>query len=525
MQTPSSSVSSSSGEGEHVTGKDKSSRVPLDYFRGSSKSKWIAALVVTCVVVAGLVASLASGYWRELSSPGKLHTVHAAWEQDCSACHAVLQPTSSRNGLRATLGAVSDQLCQKCHEGPPHHGAHEGTCASCHVEHRGRHSQLALVPDSRCTNCHADLAAHLPEPLSRNEPWYANHITSFVRDHPQFHLGADGHRQPLGKTLDPGALKFNHQAHLTAGVRLSKKDGGGWTLGHIEDPSLRERYRKEQPPGKDKDTDLVQLDCASCHQLDATDAPTPGPGQGPALRTTGYYLQPTSYEQHCKACHPLTFRPDLLEVEVPHLLQPPQVRRFLWGVFTEQEVKDKGQDKKPLTDRPLPGQNLTRLEKEARERIKGKVAQAEKFLFQEDLGKAVNFMFTGKTTCGLCHFYKEKPGDQTPVTIRPVNVPQVWYPHARFSHKAHRAVQCQDCHDGASKSTKSSDILLPGIENCRTCHAPSSSVAGEKRGGVRHDCATCHRYHQGEVAEAGPGTKARGVKERRPWQEFLAPGK
>src|SRR5262249_46312805 len=131
------------------------------------------------------------------------------------------------------------------------------------------------------------------------------------------------------------------------------------------------------------------------------------------------------------------------------------------------------------------------------------------------------FVFEGKTTCGLCHLYESRPGGKAPAPIRPVNVPPVWYTHGRFSHQAHRALGWLECHEGAEKSTKNTDGLLPGVKNCQTCHAGAATRGGGKQGGVRHDCVTCHRYHNGDSPEAGLGAAARGAKARRTVREFL----
>jgi hypothetical protein len=450
--------------------------------------------------------------------------VHAAWDNDCSVCHLPLTPTSSHNGLQKWLGTgdVSDKLCIHCHAGTPHHPHHvkEGeipACASCHIEHRGRTSMLSKVPDSTCTQCHANLSAHTKDGTTV----YANTVTRFDRDHPQFRIGERGKRQELGPTaLDPGKLRFNHEAHLRSGVRYADNDAGGWKLEDIKDPELRKRYMKEQ--GSTNPKDLVQLDCVSCHQLDTTDAPQVRPKQEGLPRASGEYMLPVNYDQHCKACHPLTFSPDLPNVQIPHHLQPADVRRFLWGVYASQEAK--AIEKKATTDRPLPGLNISREQKEARERIGKNVASVESFLFQTDLKKALQFVFTGKTTCGLCHTDKPASGEQVPKEIAPPNIPQLWFPHGKFSHLAHRAVECLTCHD-AKKSKDSKEILLPGIANCRDCHSKSRFENGEKRGGVRYDCTTCHRYHQGDVPEAGLGARARGPAKPRKIDEFLNPEK
>src|ERR1700722_18127032 len=164
-----------------LSGKDKAARVPLDYFRKTGSGRKIAVVIALGVVGVGLLVSLAFGWWRDLASPGQLNWVHSAWEHDCSVCHEPLKPTSSRNGLHTTLaaGKVSDQLCMNCHAGTPHHPNHVkteeiGSCASCHMEHRGRQSMLSKLPDHNCIRCHANLKEH-----SVALSGYAEHVSRF----------------------------------------------------------------------------------------------------------------------------------------------------------------------------------------------------------------------------------------------------------------------------------------------------------------------------------------------------------
>jgi hypothetical protein len=38
--------------------------------------------------------------------------------------------------------------------------------------------------------------------------------------------------------------------------------------------------------------------------------------------------------------------------------------------------------------------------------------------------------------------------------------------------------------------------MLPGIDNCVLCHAPSSTSGNQRLGGVRYGCTECHNYHR-----------------------------
>jgi hypothetical protein len=61
-----------------------------------------------------------------------------------------------------------------------------------------------------------------------------------------------------------------------------------------------------------------------------------------------------------------------------------------------------------------------------------------------------------------------------------------WFQRAVFSHEVHSSFTCQGCHAAAANSTKASDILLPGVAKCETCHRPK---------GARSGCFECHSYH------------------------------
>jgi NADH:ubiquinone oxidoreductase subunit E len=63
-----------------------------------------------------------------------------------------------------------------------------------------------------------------------------------------------------------------------------------------------------------------------------------------------------------------------------------------------------------------------------------------------------------------------------------------WMPHAKFDHDSHHGFSCVSCHAKALTSTESSDVLLPGIETCKKCHAPGPEHAESR-------CFECHTYH------------------------------
>jgi hypothetical protein len=495
------------------TGKQRATRIPLDYYKKPNLlERWktglaLAALVVTCGwLAAGL---LGSDQGRVRYSRGPVASVHAAWEDNCTACHT---PFAHISGNFWTSGEEASENCKKCHAGPAHHlnQQFEPACAACHHDHRGRDASLVRLADSDCTQCHKELDKSLREGEKRS---FHNVVTGFDTNHPAF----------KSLTNDPGKVKFNHQVHLLAGM------GTNFKLADIPDDADRERYVDQVVSAKNG-TKVVQLQCASCHRQDSGDfglkrdrlAELPAAAILPR-RSAGAYMQPIVYENQCKACHPLTFERKKAEdprsgyVAVRHRLQPKKVHEFLKGHYTAKTLAGKFEvfgEQVPKS--PLPGKGLGKDAQKVRDFIEDRVTKAERLLFSDN-------------TCRKCH-----EGAKAGGRIEPANIPGVWLEHAVFNHAAHRAVDCRSCHPRAyalledrtanpNASVKNTDVLINGIDNCRECHAPQTKSGGKVQGGARFDCTECHRYHNGDKPWQGLGAQERGVpdKERRDVQHFL----
>jgi hypothetical protein len=520
------------------TGKQRASRIPLDYFKHPDlMERWKTRLLVLAVLLAA--GWIGFGYLRSDTvnlryARGPVASVHAAWEANCNACHVSFTPIQGGSWASGLVGDshASDAKCQSCHAGPVHHDNLKETlsCAHCHRDHQGRDFALARGTDTNCTECHANLDEHRTG-SSEFTPRIENVVTRFDRDHPDFRSG----------TRSPGRLKFDHARHLAPGMTLERGAKPLWTLGDIPEQD-RPRYQEAEWQ-KASGTELqapVKLECASCHQLNGGDFRHGERAGGvpasvlSAAPSGGAYMVPITYENQCKACHPLTVDPALTggdkasRITVPHRLQPEQVRDFLWGAFASKlgekhpELAGSG-----AVGRPVPGKDLKAEEAKARQEIQGQVRQAEDFLFRDRLQKAEKLVFGHHQTCGECHAYKPEGGSPVPKVIEPNEVPQVWFRHALFNHAAHRAVDCQQCHHIPDHSTQGQAAsMIPGIDNCRMCHAERTGSGAQVKGGARFDCAECHRYHQGATPAAassvpGIGSQARGVRTPRTIEEFL----
>ena len=477
---------------------------------------------------------------------GPVANVHAAWDNKCDACHVPSSLGDLSPGAVLSVNAVHDRWnafsCETCHVGQqatdpknyaPHHvnalwtkDKSNLSCSACHHDHQGRDFSLVRVVDNDCTQCHKELKNHQHEPSDADQA----SIQSFVDGHPDF----KGVKTGFERTMH-----FNHQHHMTPGVAYSKqaidnKTGGAMKLKDIP-TEYRERYRQ---PGQGDDA-IVQLNCASCHQLDsgrvgekvpesfeadrkawtATEWLAKGLPVDSVLppRGEGAYFQAVNYNLNCKACHPMAGgklplrpdRPDLLIdlVQLPHGVQPKVLRQQMEASVVNQLLKaTPAADKPVLPGRldPLPVKKSDAIEKEAADFVRS----FEKRLYQ-----------SANAGCLQCHTATGKANE--PVIVKP-NSPVLWYPHSKFNHARHRAMDCASCHPGQkgnifgdSEVANQVDLRkpqppnIPGIDNCTQCHAPATTVGELPRGGVRFDCVECHRYHNGDLPQQGIGSPRR----------------
>jgi hypothetical protein len=77
--------------------------------------------------------------------------------------------------------------------------------------------------------------------------------------------------------------------------------------------------------------------------------------------------------------------------------------------------------------------------------------------------------------------------------LAPVAAAERVFRRAVFTHKPHVAqADCVSCHRGVATSKLATDVIVPAIATCQSCHTPSKA---------RSDCAACHTYHPAAAAE------------------------
>jgi len=461
---------------------------------------------------------------------GTVSTAHQMFEHDCVQCHqdwtllARLNPFSG-----AKISSVKNEQCLACHPGELHHpnqiplhgDAHaELSCADCHREHRGN-EQLASLTDSLCQQCHLDLKNHggsqrfaleidrFDNAGSGGHPEFAldrllkrdgqrgqgsealagvwRTYTSQPRD--RAHPDDRGLREVNGQFVDRGRIQFNHQVHLAE--------------------TLLGPNRK---PLAGADVANFRENCQACHEPD----------------DNGRYMRPIRYERHCQSCHPLTFDAARFPgEEVPHV-EPNTVLGWLLQRYAQTEPGGSSAevashprvlgDKLPDQPADNVGANEQLTDPLAREALE----EAEE-LFRELPGPLLPETTTREVQggCKYCHHVVATPASGVAFEVIPPQIPERWWLHAEFDHSSHTMLTCHQCHgrrdaeghtEPVSKSSRTEDVLLPGIDNCRQCHVespnPPAGVSSAHWNGAGHRCVECHVYHEPPDPEWTPGDSA-----------------
>jgi hypothetical protein len=271
--------------------------------------------------------------------------------------------------------------------------------------------------------------------------------------------------------------------------------------------------------------------CEDCHRLDGGDLEREMPTldasarRGANLRrskNSGDYMIPIRYEAHCKACHPFSVegRP------LPHGVQLSEIENIVREYLSRKFVEG------TLTKRKTP----FRVD-EQEQALKDINANTAQVMTVTLASTSDSHKYSG---CNLCHLRGE-PSGKLPVAgttaggpdgladsqrIQDTKVPQVWFGHAVFSHAAHRAMDCKQCHpsaypDAPQPARDTEAIMLPGINVCLKCHSPAQGSGENATGGVRFDCVECHRYHNGDRPHQGIGAQARSATARLSGDEFI----
>ena len=397
-------------------------------------------------------------------SSGPLSQAHHALEGKCETCH------------QKAFVSVRDNACQTCHKSVHDHAPAariamaraepgiggkflnmvaatfgkpaEGACVDCHREHEGA-GPMQPAPQAFCTDCHGSLRDRLKDTKLANaadfgtaHPQFSALVQYNPGQHPSFTRASLD-----AKPMDDSGLKFPHDVHLskTGGVARMAR-----TLGGYGDA----------------------LACKDCHRPTAD----------------GVRFLPVDMERDCQSCHSLAFEKIGGTVRTLRHGQPEQVIADLRAYY-----------RSTAPSQPIALGGMAR--RRPGEYAQGRVyhayfgAAAARPSRAED---AIRAVFSKGGACYDCHTITNNGGWQ----VTPVHQPMRYMMNGWFDHKAHSTETCESCH-AAPRSHDARQLLLPGIDSCRTCHG------GEKsRADVPSGCAMCHSYHIGDGAPWMPADRA-----------------
>lgn len=525
------------------TGRELADRAEKEFQKRPDRFRrtitWLSFLA--CLGAVGWLVAAGSRDGRTIYEAGPVAPAHRFFENDCSECHTTWAPIDRltlATSESPRVSSVSNDKCQKCHAGSPHYqgqdSSHDGLgCAACHREHRHDVTLLAGA-NPQCIDCHRDLSKYLakidktqtaPQQAAgavdgqsqRSEP-PAVTITSFSKDHPDFDALT---------VADDTPLRFNHKKHLHA-----KYENGKLVEGLLNNKG-----------------ELVDLskDCGVCHQPDSQKL----------------YMAPIRYQDHCRQCHELYFDNENFQGEaVPHGVDAATLRGFLTEKYMALAQQNKLKAAPPEPVRPLPGRlrHEPSLTSETLQSVSNEAADADRRLMapiaaSQDAAREAalrqELVLFGRDAlggCRLCHAVDKAPADdqQTGVptsndaaakvdagfepdwVIKSPKIPDRWMPHSRFSHDSHRFLQCVECHQSfkrqppvpVTQSELTSDVLMPSIQVCQSCHADRAHVTlpdgtAATGPGIASRCIDCHDYHDRE-SEPMNGSLLLDLSEERP---------
>ena len=304
-------------------------------------------------------------------------------------------------------------------------------CASCHS---AAAAFGAKVNDQACLSCHDGPTHHVEQAFTPAcTDCHLEHQGSFRLTETRDQACTRCHANLRGQQI----ASFESAHPEFAAVR--SPDPGTVKFGH--EVHLKKDLRGPNGP--------VRLKCADCHAA------------------SGGTMAPVNYEQHCASCHPLQFDRRFTEPG-PHK-KPQIVLDYVRDQFTKYvavhpaEVHEADAPDPRIVRPPLPPA------RDAAEWIARRVTDSQQLLWRK--------------SCRECHELKfDMPVPEVAATA----IRERWFTKALFDHGAHQMLQCSECHTRAASSRETSDVLLPGIETCRSCH---------RSGEAESRCFECHQYH------------------------------
>ena len=414
-----------------------------------------------------------------LWSSGSLSSSHAGLGMDCQSCHT------------EAFVAVPDSSCVACHEDVHDHAdpkrlmlakaplnwdgkmsrkiaesfsRPEGRCVECHTEHEGA-GPMEDTKQQFCSSCHTDMNKRLTDTKIAN-------ASDFGTAHPQFKpevITANGSpptRERISldqKPVEDSGLKFPHDVHLSRTNGVARMAGG-----------MGKQFGFGQA-----------LDCKDCHVKTAD----------------GVQFKPIDMEQSCAMCHSLGIEKIGDTVRTLRHGDPKMVVADIRAFYRA------GGPYRVRTQQVMEGRKRP-----------GDYARSQPYyayfgsVNYSRADSAIRSVFSKGGACYDCHTVIAPPAGSDNWQVQKVHQTSRFMMKGWFDHAAHDTETCSSCH-AAKKSGNASELLLPGIKTCRTCHGGEASNAD-----VPSSCAMCHSFHADDGAPWVPKfdmTRKRDVSKTR----------
>ncbi len=376
----------------------------------------------------------------------------------------------------------------------------EGKCEACHVK------PFEAVRDATCLTCHKDVHDHAPPARLANARG-----PDSAGDAVQWRIA-----QMFGKP-GPGACSDCHTEHEGAGrmpapAQAFCADCHGSLKDRLPDTQLGNAsdFGKQHPQfrpaialtlGSDK---LTRVSLAE-HPREASGLTFPHElhlntrggvaqmgmrtGKGGALVCTdchratsdGVGFLPIDMERDCESCHSLAYDK-------------------VGGTFRKLRHGDVDQMVADLSVAPHRAAPIVTGRQRPGAYANGGTYYARFSAQASSVGTVAQALSRGGI-CGECHTPSAAGGR---FAVLPVTQVSRYLGHGWFTHAAHKQEKCTSCH-AADRSNSASDLLLPDLKSCRTCHLGQDAP----RGKVPSNCAMCHDYHLSQQAPRGVARRPR----------------
>ncbi len=495
---------------EQPSGKSRSLRILLDYYKHRGWlywSRWILS-IVALILTGGYAGLVVFGIamrptstslppqtspnwlqrWAKHVNTGPLSRAHMGLEDQCHQCHSndwlkqAIASDAVFSDPAMRLSHLTD-ACKRCHATESHVALGnekasriDQDCVACHSEHNGRNFPIALVENPSCSQCHAGLQEFAAGSQLNPKIDAFNVETHAVGNGKNFRsLQTDG-----------GRIKFDHAQHMNPGQVESMNSSKGAFRADMLAAKWRNQYSANEQG-------LVQLACADCHRIRTPN----GDVAVDALANTSsatdremsHHFAPIQYEQHCVACHQMTFVGQTDEMlPLPHAAPRAETSRILAA--------------------KIQGGRIT-----GDIRVPKNVNPQEKPLTSNDLAPLVDRVYS---QCEKCHLAADVADAEivkrlSREPLAPM-VPQRRLLHGSFDHGAHNKVDCTFCHDWKTlpqadgKPIDHQTVMIKGPESCVPCHRdqnlpapsgfdPKTIGASDQPMLASDNCQLCHRYH------------------------------